>query len=131
MIRNGGPSTGVLDRMKRILVLPLILSLAAPAVAQGGATGVDAVRCALGAQPARKCSLKDSASSGGAHTMVFTGAGPKLTFVGKRQNGWWSGRLNGKPAMGYERNRGYVVMTTYDLSTNFAWWYPGSEHGTY
>ena len=114
-----------------LLILPLFFLTATPAFAQGGVTGVDKVRCALGAQPARTCSMKDTASTGGAHTMVFTGAGPRLTFVGKRQNGWWSGKLNGKPAMGYERNRGNVVMATYDQSVSFSWWYPGSEHGTY
>lgn len=63
--------------------------------------------------------------------MRFTMAGQVVRFDGKAQTGWWSGRLDGKPAMGYELNRGHTVFSIADLATRFEWWYDGMRHGQY
>lgn len=89
------------------------------------------MRCSLNDGPEQACVLIDQAGRGGTHRMSFAGPRIRVSFVGRANSGWWSGRLNGKPAMGYERNRGNVVFSTTDLSTRFAWWYSGSAHGTY
>lgn len=128
-MRNGFIGNGVSTVVKRLfLIAPL---LAAPAVAQDRTPATDRVRCSLNYAPDRTCRLTDTVGRGGYHRMVFAIGGRQLTFVGKKQTGWWAGKLNGKPAMGYERNRGNVVFSTYDLSTSFSWWYPTNAHGTY
>jgi hypothetical protein len=113
--------------MKTLLLLTpfALLGLAAPAPA------ADQVRCSVDNGPAFACTYADSALPDGSHRMDFTGNGKHVQFVGKAQTGWWSGRLNGKPAMGYERNRGNMVFSTGDLASTFAWWYPTQEHGSY
>lgn len=63
--------------------------------------------------------------------MRFVLTGREVTFVGRGGGGWWSGMLNGVPAMGFERNRGHVMFSTRDLAHRFAWWHAESEHGTY
>lgn len=116
--------------MKRLLPL-CILALTAPVAAQDRTPATDSVRCSLNYAPDRACRLTDTVGRGGLHRMVFAVGGRQLTFVGKKQTGWWAGKLNGKPAMGYERNRGNMVLSTYDLSTSFSWWYPPNAHGAY
>jgi hypothetical protein len=118
--------------MRTIILIPLVSAtlLAGPATAQGPA-GRETVRCSLNDGPERACVLIDRASRGGGHRMTFTGPGIRVTFVGRANSGWWAGQLNGKPAMGFERNRGNTVFSTSDLGTRFAWWYPRSAHGTY
>jgi hypothetical protein len=110
--------------MKR-LALPLAMLIASPAFA------ADPVRCSWDDGPARPCSYADRVGRDGTHRMTFSGGGRHTVFMGKPQTGWWSGTLDGKPAMGYERNRGNMVFATQDLSTRFAWWYPTEAHGSY
>lgn len=45
---------------------------------------------------------------GGVRHLTFQLGKRQIKFVGRAQTGWWSGRLDGKPAMGFERNRGHV-----------------------
>ena len=52
-------------------------------------------------------------------------------FVGRRMGPWWSGELDGEPAMGFELNRGHVVLSTRDLEHTFRYWADGMEHGNY
>ncbi len=54
-----------------------------------------------------------------------------MIFRGNRQGRWWSGTLNGEPAMGYELNRGHVVFNTRTLDGAFEYWTRGNEHGSY
>lgn len=112
--------------MKGFLAVVGVAALAAPAVAQS-----TAVRCSIDYAPDRACQLADSAAPNGVHRMVFTSGGRRLVFVGRAQTGWWAGRLDGRPAMGYERNRGNVVLSTYDLKTTLTWSFPGQAHGSY
>ena len=63
--------------------------------------------------------------------MVFERAGKRHTFVAKENTEWWSGTLDGSPAMGFELNRGRMRISTADLTHRFEWWRPGYEHGTY
>lgn len=112
----------------RLMILPLLAAsmLAAPAAGSRAET----VRCSVNDAPARACQMTIATRDGVRH-LRFNVAGRRVEFVGRAQSGWWSGRLNGRPAMGFERNRGYVMFSTTDLRTRFAWWYPSSEHGTY
>jgi hypothetical protein len=96
-----------------------------------GQAFADQMRCSFSEDPPVSCSFTDRVAPDGTHQMIFNGGGRRMTFVGKSQTGWWSGKLDGKPAMGYERNRGNVVLSSVDLSTRFAWWYPADEHGNY
>ncbi len=115
-----------------LTMLGLVALLAGTsAAAQPRTPATDTVRCSLNYGPERACRLTDTVQQGGVHRMTFDAGGQKLTFVGRKQTGWWSGKLNGRPAMGYERNRGNMVLSTYDLRTSFAWWYPRDAHGSY
>ena len=106
-------------------VLPLALLASASPPAAG-----ERVRCSFDHGPARACVMTDSVDRG-VHRMNFTAGRDRTTFIGRSNSGWWSGRLNGRAAMGYERNRGNIVFSTADLRTSFSWWYPANEHGTY
>lgn len=77
------------------------------------------------------CRMTDHVDRHLVHSMRFTLPGRTVTFQGKAQTGWWSGTLDGKPAMGYELNRGHVVYSTTDLGTTFEWWSSGMQHGNY
>lgn len=116
--------------MKRLLVLAAG-ALALPASAQDRTPATDAVRCSVDYAPDRACRLTDTAAPNGVHRMVFRSGNRTIVFVGRQQTGWWAGKLDGRPAMGYERNRGNVVFSTYDLRTTLSWWYPGQTHGSY
>jgi hypothetical protein len=109
----------------KLLILPIAMLAAFPALA------ADQVRCSRDDGPAKPCTYTDTVQPDGTHMMVFTGDAHPTIFIGKPQTGWWSGQLNGKPAMGYERNRGNIVFSTTDLKNRFAWWYPTEEHGSY
>lgn len=89
------------------------------------------VQCSFDDAAPTACHMTDQVGADGTHTMEFTAGSRRLKFVGKSQTGWWSGQLDGQAAMGFERNRGYVVFSTTDLKTSFAWWSQGSEHGSY
>ncbi len=96
-----------------------------------GEVVVVSVHCALDHAPAKPCEMSDRVGPDGTHAMTFSSAQTHTRFTGKSQTGWWSGQLNGQPAMGYELNRGHVVFSTADLKTTFEWWSEGNEHGTY
>jgi len=107
-----------------ILIAPLCLLSAAE-----GVTGRDRVFCIFGDAPRPvPCVLTDTAGRIG-HRMVFTAGRQRAVFVGGRNSAWWRGKLNGKPAMGYELNRGHTVYSTFDLQNRFEWWYPGQRNG--
>ncbi|HEY0179197.1 MAG TPA: hypothetical protein VGC30_06140 [Dokdonella sp.] len=89
------------------------------------------VQCTLNYAPAAACRMTDRVADDGVHTIVFAVGGRRLQFTGTSQTGWWSGRLDGQPAMGYELNRGHVVFSTTDLKTRLEWWSDGNEHGSY
>ena len=113
----------------RRIVMPLFamsMLVASPI----GASPAETVRCSIDDAPARACKMAIT-TRGGVRHLRFSVAGQRIEFVGRAQSGWWSGKLNGRPAMGFERNRGYVVFSTTDLRTRFSWWYPQSEHGRY
>jgi len=109
----------------------MLLTAIGLACAAGPALAQDQVRCAIDYAPDRACTMTDHVEDGVHHMEFRIEGGQQVTFVGRSQTGWWSGTLNGKPAMGYERNRGNLVFSTVDLETSFAWWYPGQEHGAY
>jgi len=114
----------------------LLLSLVLAAVAAGiGAihaeeTG-EAVKCSSNDAPAVDCRMTDTVSADGTHTMEFVAGAKRIRFSGRSQTGWWSGQLDGRPAMGRELNRGHTVYSTVDLETTFEWWSNGNEHGSY
>jgi hypothetical protein len=108
----------------------IVAALAGSAAANPSAPS-QTVRCSFDNGPAKACLMTDVVGRAGVHRMTFVAGTKRATFVGRSQTGWWSGMLNGKPAMGFERNRGHVVYSTTDLSTFFAWWSPGNQHGTY
>lgn len=87
--------------------------------------------CSLDMAPAVPCSVTDTVDADYVHAMRFEFPGHVVRFEGKSQTGWWSGKLDGKPAMGYELNRGHTVYSTVDLGTRFEWWTPGMQHGNY
>ncbi|MGY4397504.1 hypothetical protein ACVWZA_002698 [Sphingomonas sp. UYAg733] len=89
------------------------------------------VRCAINDAPDNLCVLVDQVRAPGVHRMTFLAGNRRIIFEGRSNSGWWSGRLNGRAAMGYERNRGNVVFSTTDLKIRFSWWYPTNAHGTY
>lgn len=89
------------------------------------------VICSIGDTAERPCVYTTRIDARGMHHMTFRTSRGRAVFIGRAQSGWWSGRLNGKLAMGYERNRGNMVFSTYDLSTRLSWWYPRDAHGTY
>ncbi len=122
------------DQCKAVIVPAAIAMLALTATsgaAQNRTPAADDVRCSLNYAPDRACRLTDTVQQGGVHRMTFVTGGKTVTFIGRKQTGWWSGTLNGRPAMGYERNRGNMVLSTYDLRTSFSWWYPRQAHGSY
>lgn len=114
--------------MTPILRLALLSPLVVLTAAQS-ATGTDRVFCIFGdaARPVA-CLLTDTATRRG-HHMVFRAGRQRAVFDGRRNSAWWSGQLNGRPAMGYEVNRGHIVFSSTDLQNRFEWWYPGSRVG--
>ena len=102
------------------------LAMAAPATVQAlPAT------CSLNYAKPVACRVADRADANGGHDVVFTLGKRHLNFTGKSQTGWWSGTLDGKPAMGLELNRGHVRFSTTDLAISFDYWFAAMEHGTY
>lgn len=112
---------------------PTLLTLAF-VFAAGSAAAADvtmAVQCSLDDAAPAACAFGDTVTKEGTHTMEFVRGDQHTTFVGRRQGPWWSGRLDGRPAMGYEINRGHMVIATSDLESTFEWWSkdgkPGAE----
>ena len=106
------------------MLIPFLLLAAAAAPAQDA-------RCSFADAAPVACRFVDNVDAKGVHHMTFTAGAKRISFVGRSQSGWWSGTLDRRPAMGFERNRGHIVFSTTDLKTRFAWWYPKDEHGTY
>lgn len=108
--------------------------LGAPSSVQsqaGRAPPPPSMQCELDHGRPQSCSMTDHVDQQLVHSMRFTLPDRTVTFEGKAQTGWWSGTLDGKPAMGYELNRGHVVYSTTDLGTTFEWWSAGMQHGNY
>lgn len=102
------------------------------AAATNAGTPASTLYCQSGAEPAQTCRMEIKTEPGDANmTLEFTFASGSVRFKGQHQSAWWSGQLNGKPAMGYELNRGHTLYSTTDLSTTFAWWYGDMQHGSY
>lgn len=91
----------------------------------------EAVICFADDQEPAPCRFRDSIRDHHTHVMVFVGGAAQHIFVAKEQTEWWSGTLDGSPAMGIELNRGHMKISTVDLMHRFEWWYPNDEHGTY
>jgi hypothetical protein len=89
------------------------------------------VQCSVDQAVAGPCVMRDRVAPDGTHHITFQTADGSVRFVGRSQGGWWSGELDGRPAMGYERNRGRVAYSTADLTRTFEWWSQGHEHGAY
>lgn len=116
--------------MRRLALVGLLLHPGWSAAAADG-PGQPAFCLFADAVRAVPCRYRDTILADG-RTSVTWQAGPRrVTFLGRRQDGWWSGTLDGRTAMGFERNRGNVTFSAADLSTSFAFWFPRSEHGTY
>ena len=114
----------------------VVWSLAAMALGPFGIRVVaqpstEAVVCAADDQEPAPCRLQESIREDGSHVMVFERSNTRHTFIATHQSGWWSGTLDGSPAMGVELNRGHMRISTTDLRHRFVWWYPRYEHGTY
>jgi hypothetical protein len=107
----------------------IILAYAVPA----GATSetMESVHCRLSYATAVPCQMTDRVGADELHNLEFVFGNNHVRFTGMAQTGWWSGQLDGQPAMGHELNRGHVVFSTLDLKTTFEWWSEGHEHGTY
>lgn len=113
----------------RILALLLLTAgVATPALADDVSVSA---HCSRDYAPAVDCRLGDTVGADGQHTMNFVAGDKRTQFIGRSQSGWWSGKLDGKPAMGYELNRGHVVISTTDLESTFEWWSDGNQHGSY
>lgn len=91
----------------------------------------EAMVCTADDQEPVPCRLQDSVGHDDTHTMVFDHAGARHIFVAREQTEWWSGTLDGNPAMGMELNRGHMKISTTDLAHRFEWWYSSDKHGTY
>lgn len=77
--------------------------------------------CAQDDGEAAPCTISDAVDAEGRHDLRFSIGGTDVRFTGTHQGPWWSGDLNGQPAMGYERNRGDTVFSTTDLKSSFEW----------
>lgn len=104
----------------RLLAVSLSLGLAACA-AMADDTRQPSGLCEINDSKADDCRMSDTVAADGTHTMVFITGQQRIEFVGKSQTGWWSGKLEGEPAMGREINRSHIMFSTIDLKTTFEW----------
>lgn len=109
----------------------LVLALATAVSGHATAGVTEQAICSFGTQPPGPCTVTDRVRRDGSHVMDFRAGERRARFIGRARDGWWSGLLDGRPAMGRELNRGRIAYRTTDLTRAFEWWYPGSEHGTY
>lgn len=110
---------------------PIALTFAFVVAAPLAAQTPEKVMCSTDGAKAAPCTMTITATGGGDHVLVFAAGGKRVRVTGKSQTGWWSGTLDGRPAMGIEINRGYTRWSTADLTHTFDWFYPGQQHGTY
>lgn len=120
----------------RSTLLALVTACGMPAAACSSDAPPDDVRplqvqCVIDHAPAAPCVMRDQVAPDGTHDITFETADASVRFVGRAEGGWWSGELDGEPAMGYERNRGRVAYSTAALTRTFEWWSQGHEHGAY
>lgn len=101
------------------LAVSLVLALTAAAASADGTPPPG--RCEINDSKPDVCRMTDTVAADGTHTMVFITGQQRIEFVGKSQTGWWSGKLEGMPAMGREINRGHIMFSTVDLQTAFEW----------
>ena len=89
--------------------------------------------CVFDTLPPEPCTVSFAVHGEGATELraKSTKGGHAAIFVGQRQSGWWSGTLDGAPAMGYELNRGNVTFATRALGKTFQYYTSGGEHGSY
>jgi hypothetical protein len=102
-----------------------------PSHAAGPPASYFSATCIVGDAPPAPCRYTVQAIANGIRVMTFTVGNSRHVFRGTSQSGWWSGTLNGKPAMGHELNRGNVTFSTTDLRLTLQYWTLGNEHGTY
>jgi hypothetical protein len=110
-----------------ILCAHAMLAIAAPATD----AITTSVYCSLNYAKAAPCRMSNRVAADGVHHIEFVFGERRVSFTGTSQTGWWSGKLDGQPAMGRELNRGHVMYSTVDLQTTFEWWSEGNEHGSY
>ncbi|HVJ02064.1 MAG TPA: hypothetical protein VM662_07775 [Sphingomonas sp.] len=91
----------------------------------------ESATCVFDTAPPEPCEILFTVERGSTRMMARGRSGKRVIFVGRRNSGWWSGTLNGAPAMAYERNRGNVVFSTRTLDRSFQYWTRGNEHGNY
>ena len=94
------------------------------------------VTCSFDDGSAERCTMTvtdvlGTGDGGPDQEIVWTASDRAVLFVGRRMGPWWSGELDGAPAMGRELNRGNVVFSTRDLERSFQYWADGMEHGSY
>jgi hypothetical protein len=89
--------------------------------------------CVFDTAPPEPCTITFNATADGGTELraKATGSDRETMFVGRRQSGWWSGKLDGAEAMGYELNRGNVIFSTRALDRTFQYYTAGGEHGRY
>jgi len=108
-----------------------LVSIAIATAAYGATPVTQPGHCSSNYTEAVACRMSDAVGDDETHTLEFTFGTTRVRFVGKSQTGWWSGKLDGQAAMGYELNRGHLVFSTADLKTTFEWWTDGNQHGRY
>lgn len=92
----------------------------------------EAATCVVGDAAPQPCTMSFGIPDDAASRVVsFKIGNDNVVFRGNNQGPWWSGALDGNPAMGYELNRGHVVFSNQKLDQQFEYWTKGNEHGSY
>jgi hypothetical protein len=117
-----------LGMFKRMIFALSFLGLS---VAPVSADRAAEIYCVVNTSEPRPCVTRFTTDARGVRTVRMTVGKSQYVFIGRARDGWWSGRLNGKPAMGYELNRANVKFSTSDLSLSVQYYYSGSQNGTY
>lgn len=114
--------------MRTSLLVTLVL-VAVPVLA----AEPEKATCVFDNGPPEPCSIVFTTRRDGTSEMRAKAASGnhQAVFVGKRQSGWWAGTLDGAAAMGFERNRGNVTLSTRALSRTFEYHTSGNGHGNY
>lgn len=95
------------------------------------ALAAESATCVFDTAPPEPCEIAFTVAQGSTRMTARGRSGRRVVFVGRRESGWWSGTLDGAPAMGHELNRGNTVFSTRTLDRSFQYWTRGNEHGTY
>ncbi|MBO9623382.1 MAG: hypothetical protein J7500_11795 [Sphingomonas sp.] len=96
-----------------------------------GMLAAESATCVFDTAPPEPCEIVFTVDRGNTRMVARGRSGKRVTFVGRRNSGWWSGTLDGAQAMGRELNRGNVVFSTRALDRSFQYWTRGNEHGSY